>query len=100
MLEPEIKPNGNARKPETAFEKEVARKSKDNPKSFWKYVNTKLKYKDNVADLNTKDGIASNQVINKKQKLSVTSTNKSLPMKIPATCHTSNLENVILYLRM
>ncbi len=42
-----------------AFEKEVAKRSKDNPKAFWKYVNTKLKYKDNVADLNTNAGIAS-----------------------------------------
>ncbi len=42
-----------------AFEKEVAKKSKDSPKAFWQYVNTKIKNKHNVADLNTEGGVAS-----------------------------------------
>ncbi len=36
-----------------AYEKEIAKQSKDNPKAFWGYVNSKLKNKENVADLHT-----------------------------------------------
>ncbi len=34
-----------------AFERNVAMQSKKNPKAFWQYVNSKRKYRDNVADL-------------------------------------------------
>ena len=34
-----------------AFERNVAMQSKTNPKAFWQYVNSKRKYRDNVADL-------------------------------------------------
>ncbi len=99
MLEPEIKPNGNARKPETAFEKEVARKSKDNPKSFWKYVNTKLKYKDNVADLNTEGVVASSDQQKAKalsdfyKQVSTNEDTSNVPHFEPRKCD-SVLENV------
>ncbi len=46
------------KKARKAFEKDVAKQSKKNPKAFWQYVNSKLKYKDNVADLHTIGGIA------------------------------------------
>ena len=42
-----------------AYEKDIAKQSKQNPKSFWKYVNSKLKSKENVADLHTNEGTAS-----------------------------------------
>ena len=42
-----------------AYEKNIANQSKENPKAFWAYVNSKLKNKENVADLHTDSGIAS-----------------------------------------
>ncbi len=42
-----------------AYEKNLARQSKENPKAFWKFVNSKLKCKENVADLHTDKGTAS-----------------------------------------
>ncbi len=46
------------KKARKVFEKQVAKQSKKNPKAFWQYVNSKLKYRDNVADLHTSGGIA------------------------------------------
>ena len=40
------------------YEKQVAGKAKSNPKSFWKYVNSKLKDKEKVAELDTSQGRA------------------------------------------
>ena len=40
------------------YEKNVAKQVKDNPKAFWKYVNTKLKYNEAVAELKTENGTA------------------------------------------
>ncbi len=42
-----------------AYEKDVAKQSKQNPKTFWKYVNSKLKSRENIADLHTDTGMAS-----------------------------------------
>ncbi len=41
-----------------AFEMNVAKQAKKNPKAFWQYVNSKRKYRDNVADLNINGGSA------------------------------------------
>ena len=42
-----------------ACEKDIAKQSKQNPKTFWKYVNSKLKSRENVANLHTNTGVAS-----------------------------------------
>ena len=39
------------RKSKKLFEKEIAKKSKSNPKSFWKYAQSKLKTKSGIPDL-------------------------------------------------
>lgn len=38
------------------YEAEVAREAKANPKKFWSYINTKLKTKSGMSDLNREDG--------------------------------------------
>ena len=48
----------SCRKAEKDFEKKVAQNVKKNPKAFWRYVNSKLKYKEVVADLNIDGNLA------------------------------------------
>lgn len=40
------------------FEKKIAQEAKTNPKAFYNYVNSKLKVRSGVADLETDDGVA------------------------------------------
>ncbi len=44
------------RKAKKAFEKQVARDAKSNPKSFWAYVKSQLKNKSTIPDLDKADG--------------------------------------------
>jgi len=46
------------RKMKKEFEKKIAQDSKTNPKTFYKYVNSKLKTRTGIADLDTEDGKA------------------------------------------
>lgn len=48
-----------SRRAKIEFEKKIAQESKTNPKSFYKYVNSKLKVKTGVAELDTDEGKAS-----------------------------------------
>ena len=46
------------KKTKREFEKDIAMSAKTVPKKFWKYVNSKLKYKENISKLRTAQGIA------------------------------------------
>ena len=48
------------------FEKNLAKKIKENPKAYWKYVNSKRKFKININNLLSPDGIITEDDIHKR----------------------------------
>lgn len=76
------------------YEKEVAKQSKRNPKAFYRYVNSKLKMRTGIADLQSKDGskVTSNRdkadVINEffSSVYTVEDTSNYRPVSLTSVC--------------
>ena len=58
-----------SRKATKNFEKLIAQEAKDNPKSFWAYINSKLKTKSGIAELEQPDGSLASKDIDKAEVL-------------------------------